>query len=72
MPKVADIDLPWNRVKQVGPEAIKDADLLAIVLHNGCGGYKALAHSSEWSTPFWQHFGNTSQRELYVVQAFRL
>ena len=47
MPKVADIDLPWNRVKRVGPEAIKDADLLAIVLRNGCGGYRALVLSSD-------------------------
>ena len=47
MPKVSDIDLPWNRMKCVGPEAIKDADLLAIVLRNGCGGYRALALSSD-------------------------
>ena len=39
---VADIDLPWEKIKRLGPEAVKDEELLAILLRTGYGNNDVL------------------------------
>jgi len=44
--EIADIDLPWRKIKRQEPEAIRDDELLAVVLRNGYGGRKVLSQSA--------------------------
>ena len=44
---VADIDLPWEKVKRLAPEAIRDDELLAVVLRTGYGNGRVLESASE-------------------------
>ena len=37
IPGVADVDLPWEKIKQVGPEGLRDEELLAILLRTVYG-----------------------------------
>ena len=46
VPGVADVDLPWVKLGMVGPEGLRDEELLAVVLKNGYDNQKALELSS--------------------------
>ena len=35
--QIHDIDLPWNKLARIGPEGMRDEELLAIALKNGYG-----------------------------------
>jgi len=45
-PEVADIDLPWEKVKRLPVEAIRDDELLAVILKTGYGHPNALDRST--------------------------
>ena len=46
IPGVADVDVPWEKMKRLGPEALRDEELLAIILKTGYGGSEALQRSN--------------------------
>lgn len=37
IPGIAEVDLPWSKLKERGAEALKDEELLAVVLRTGYG-----------------------------------
>lgn len=46
IPGVADVDLPWEKLKYQGPEGLRCEELLAILLKTGYGGKNVLERAS--------------------------
>jgi len=47
IPGVADVDLPWEKLKYQGPEGLRCEELLAILLKTGYGGKNVLQRAIE-------------------------
>ena len=45
IPGVADVDLPWEKLRRQGPEACQNHELLAVVLEKGYGSTNVLDHA---------------------------
>ena len=46
IPGVAEVDQPWEKVKRLGVEAVKDEELLAIILRTGYSSHNVLEFST--------------------------